>query len=116
MDVSSSDRWIAAASHLGVPLYGPVLPGVIWATSSHHSFRRIHAAQAFSFQVVFIVVWVLLIGTYLVTASRPSGAPENGPFVLLGVLLITLVLELPNVVLALAGKPPLPLPPFWILR
>ena len=116
MEVSSSDRWIAAASHLGVPLYGPVLPGVIWAASSNHPFRKVHAAQAFSFQVVFIVVWVLAIGAYLVTTAMPSGAPELGPLALLAVALVSVALEVPNVVRALAGKQPLPLPPFRILR
>ena len=112
----SSERLLAGVAHLGVPLYGPVLPLGVWAVSGKDSLLRRHDSQAFSFQLVFMVMWVILIGSYLVTTALPSGAPGWGPVVMVVVVGVALILEIPNVVRGLRGREPLRIPPFKILN
>lgn len=102
--VAAADRRIAALSHLGVPFNGLFLPLIIWAASESSPFRRSHARQAFSFQVVFLSIWIVLVA-YM-------GFGGLDPLVLLGVLGFAFVLELPQVVRALVGRPPFRVVPF----
>lgn len=102
-----ADRWIAALSHCGVPLYGLLLPLLVWAFSERHPFRRRHASQAFSFQCVFLAGWVVAVVLMM------TGRVE--PLVLLAVLAAAMVVELPQMARALVGRPPLPLVPVTLL-
>jgi len=105
---TSADRRIGALAHLGVPIYGFILPLVVWAVAKESPFRRAHARQAFSFQVGFIAVWV--VGVVLMALGTLS------PLVLLALLGVGFVAELPQVARALRGQPPLRLIPFEVLR
>lgn len=96
---SAGDKWLAAASHLGAPLYGPLLPLAIFFTSRGKRFRQTHAARAFTFQCVFILCWIVLVGL--------MAAGTIDALVLGAVLAGAVVLELPNVVQALRGRPPM---------
>ena len=102
-----ADRWIAAVAHLGIPLYSVFCPLVVWTISASHPFRREHARQAFSMQVTFLAVWVVLVVLMAFNVLATS--------VLLTVLAVGFVAELPQVARALAGRPPLRLIPFELL-
>ena len=95
---ATRDRWLAALAQFGVPLYSVILPLVIWGVSASRPFPRAHARRAFSFQCVFLGVWIVLVGLMLLGVI--------GPFVLVGVLVLGVVIELPWALLALAGRPP----------
>ena len=107
MNPSASDRWLAIASNLGVPLYGPVLPFVMYLICADRPFVRLHASRAFSFQLIVIAFWIPLV------IAMATGALS--PVVLVLVLLMALILELPNVSLAFLGRPPIRFPPFIVL-
>src|SRR5260370_36340855 len=98
VEPSTADRRLAALAHLGVPLYSVLLPLVVWATSGTKPFRRAHARQAFSFQCLFLVVWLIAVGLMLFGVL--------GPLMLVAVLAVGLVLEFAQVVVAMAGRPP----------
>jgi hypothetical protein len=101
-----SERLWAAVSHLGVPFWSIVLPTVVWAATPAGSFRRRHARQAFSYQLVYLPVHI----GFTLLALWGSGGP------LVVWLLVGFLLEVPQVVLALMGRDPLPLPPFQTLK
>jgi Protein of unknown function (DUF2510) len=100
-----SERVWAAVSHLGVPFWSMILPTIVWSVSPVGSFRRVHARQAFSYQVVYLPFHAFF------TAMMIWG--RVGP--LLICMLVGFVLELPQIARALMGKAPYPLPPFLLL-
>lgn len=101
-----SERLWAALSHLGVPFWSVVLPTIVWAVSPVGSFRRLHARQAFSYQLVYLPFHVFF------TALMIWGAV--GP--LLICMLVGFIFELPQIARATAGKEPYPVPPFQLLK
>jgi hypothetical protein len=101
-----AERLWAAASHLGVPFWSMILPAVVWAVSPVGSFRRRHARQAFSYQLVYLPFH---IGFTALMVWGPVGP-------LLVCMLVGFLLELPQVGRALMGRDPLPLPPFQLLK
>ncbi len=108
MGPSPRDRWLAAASHLGVPVYGPLLPLAIFFASKGKAFRQQHASRAFTFQCLFLLGWIVLVGLMAVGAIDPV--------VLLLVLAGVFVVEMPNVIQALLGRPPIHIVPMTILK
>jgi hypothetical protein len=104
---TGSERLLAAAANLGVPFasIGPSL--AIWANTATGTHPRAHARRAFSYQCVYLAFHVVFTVVMLV-----SGDPKP----LLICLAVGFVLELPQVALALLGRPPLPLPPFLLLK
>ena len=104
---SSTDRLVGALAHLGIPIYGFVLPLVIWAMCRTKPFRRDHARQAFAFQCAFLLPYAAAVA--LVTFD------DLDVIVLAVVLGIGFLLELPQVVRALSGRRPLGLVPFRLL-
>jgi uncharacterized Tic20 family protein len=104
---SKADRRVGAVANLGIPLYIVVCPLLVWAVSTGKPFRRAHACQAFSFQCVVLVAWIVLIA--LVVFGVIS------PLVLLGYLGVGLILELPQVVRCLHGSQPIRLIPIEVL-
>ena len=101
-----SERFWAAMSHFGVPLWSVILPAIVWAMAPAGSFRRRHARRAFSFQVVYLPVHAGL-AIYMLWGSE-------GP--LLVCMLLGFLLELPQAARALVGKEPYPVPPFQLLK
>lgn len=99
-----AERWTAALAHLGVPLCSALLPALIWSSSPPGSFARTHARQAFSFQVTFLAVWVVLVSLQFFGVLSP--------LVLVATLGGVLLFEFPNVLAALAGRQPVRLIPF----
>lgn len=104
---TSDRRGIAAIAHLGVPLFGVILPLAIWATSPPGSFQRTHASQALPFQALFLALWIVLVVGMAVGSVAPT--------TLLIVLSSAFVLEIPQVILALVGRPPVRLIPIRFL-
>ena len=100
---ASDGRGVAALAHLGVPIFSVLLPLAVWSSSPPQSFQRAHARQAFSFQVVFLACWVVLVTLMAIGAVAPM--------TLLAVGGLGLLLELPNVARALAGNGPIRLIP-----
>ncbi len=90
-----------------MPIYSLFLPLIIWAVSPSHPYRRSHARQAFSFQCVFLAVWVVLVALLAMV--------RVGALVMLAVLMLGLLLEVPQVVRAMTGKPPLRIVPVEVL-
>ena len=78
-----------------------------WANTTHGSFPRVHARQAFSYQCIYLPLHIAFTLVMLLTGE---------PMPLLICLAIGFALELPQVVLALLGRAPLPLPPFLLLK
>jgi len=105
-NLTAGDRWIAAGSHLGVPFWAFFLPLIVWGTSPIGSFRRLHARQAFSYQLIYFPFHVVL------TVAMAFGSVKP----LLVCMLVGFVLELPQVLCAALGRRPLPLPPFRVLK
>ena len=101
-----SERIWAAASHLGVPFWSMVLPIVVWASSPAGSFRRLHARQAFSYQLVYLPLHLCFTAVMFFGSARPLQI----------CVLVGFVLQLPQVARAIAGKAPYPLPPFQLLK
>jgi uncharacterized Tic20 family protein len=101
-----SERIWAAVSHLGVPFGSVLTPTIVWSVSPSGSFRRVHARQAFSYQLVYLPFHVFFTGLMLWGPVGP----------LLICMLVGFVLELPQIARALLGKSPYPLPPFLILK
>ena len=101
-----AERLWAAGSHLGVPFWSVILPAIVWSVSPMGSFRRRHARQAFSFQIVYLP---LHVGFTALMLTGPVGP-------LLVCMLVGFLLELPQIFRALTGRDPLPLPPFFILK
>lgn len=101
-----SERLWAAASHLGVPLWSVILPLMVWMLAPAGSFRRRHARQAFSFQIVYLPVHIGFTAWML--------AGPVGPLLLC--MLVGFLLELPQIARALAGRDPIPFPPFLLLK
>ena len=99
---------MAALSHLGVPIYGPLLPLFLFKSRAGGRFRREHASQAFSFQCAFLLAWVVLV------VLAVSGLV--GWVVLPIVLAVAFVAQLPNVARAFKGEPPLQVMPLTLLR
>ena len=66
-----------------------------------------HAARAFTFQCVFILCWIVLVGL--------MAAGTIDALVLAAVLAGGFVLEMPNVIQALRGRPPMHILPMTIL-
>jgi hypothetical protein len=89
-----------------VPCWALFLPLIIWGTSPIGSFRRLHARQAFSYQLIYFPVHVALTVVMAFGAVTP----------LLVRMLVGFVLEIPQVVCAARGRPPLPLPLFKVLK
>jgi hypothetical protein len=106
-EITKADRRIAAVAHLGVPIYSVFLPLIIWAVSASHPFRRAHARQAFSFQCIFLVAWVVAVGRSVFGLLPPLD--------LLPILAVAFAVELPQVATALAGRRPMKLVPFEVL-
>ncbi|MGD9796322.1 MAG: hypothetical protein AB7V43_22880 [Acidimicrobiia bacterium] len=104
--LTTADRWVAAGSHLGVPFCALFLPLIIWGTSPIGSFRRLHARQAFSYQLIYFPVHVALTVVMAFGAVKP----------LLVCMLLGFALEIPQMVCAALGRRPLPLPPFKVLN
>jgi uncharacterized Tic20 family protein len=104
---SSTDRQVGALAHLGIPIYGFILPLVIWAMCRTKPFRRDHARQAFAFQCAFLVPYASAVGLVMFG--------DLDPIVLAVMLGIGFLLELPQVVRALSGRRPLGLVPFQLL-
>jgi uncharacterized membrane protein (UPF0136 family) len=106
--VPRRDRLIAALSHLGVPIYGPLLPLGIFFGSKSSSFRQNHASQGFSFQCAFMGVYIVLFALYVVEILDDV--------VIILALLAAVALEAPNVIRAMRGRPPVPVIPVVLLR
>src|SRR5262245_13726146 len=106
-DATGSDRLLAAAANLGVPFasVGPSL--AIWANTARGSHPRTHARRAFSYQCVYLPFHVAFTLVTLLTGDTKP---------LLTCLAVGFLLELPQVALALLGRPPLPLPSFLLLK
>jgi hypothetical protein len=102
-----SDRLLAAVAHLGVPFasVGPSL--AIWSSTAAGSHPRTHARRAFSYQCLYLVFHVAFTVVMALTGD---------PVPLLICLAVGFLLELPQVALALVGRPPLPVPPFLLLK
>jgi len=101
----ASHRAWAAASHLGMPFWSFLLPLFVWLLSKPDSFQRIHARQAFSFQLVWLPVG--FVGTVLmIWAVEP----------LLLLIALGFIIELPQVARALIGRPPFRFPRFSVLE
>jgi hypothetical protein len=105
MSVRSERLW-AAVSNLGVPFWSLILPTIVWAVSPVGSFRRLHARQAFSYQLVYLPFHLFF------TALMIWG--PVGP--LLICMLVGLIFELPQIARAIVGKKPYPWPPFQLLK
>lgn len=103
---ASSERAWAAASHLGVPFGSFVLPLIVWLVSDGRLFARTHAAQSFSYQLIYL--------PFHIAASAFLLMGRVGP--LLVCMAVGFLLETPQMVRAMLGKPPLRLPPFKLLR
>ena len=101
-----TERIWAAVSHLGVPFWSIILPTIVWAVSPVGSFRRIHARQAFSYQLVYLPFHLFFTALMLWGPVGP----------LLICMLIGFILELPQIARAMMGKKPYPLPPFQLLK
>jgi hypothetical protein len=101
-EISRGDRRVAAIAHLGIPIYSVFLPLTLYRMSTQ-PFRRMHARRAIPVQGVFLAFWVVLL------ALAESGVIAWAVLPL--VLIAALLLEVPNVARALAGKPPLALLP-----
>ena len=101
-----SERVWAAVSHLGVPFLSMALPTIVWSVSPVGSFRRIHARQAFSYQLVYLPFHVFFTALMLWGPVGP----------LLICMLVGFILELPQIARALMGREPYPLPPFQLLK
>jgi hypothetical protein len=94
-------RLIAAAAHLGVPSFSVITPLIVWSLSSPGTLPRRHARQAFSYQCLYLPIHIALTALMLF-----------GPFMpLLLCLTAGFALELPQIALAMAGRPPLRLLP-----
>jgi uncharacterized Tic20 family protein len=106
--LTTADRRVAALAHLGVPIYGLFLPLIVWAVSASKPFRRAHARQAFSFQCIFLALWVVAVGLTIFGALSPLA--------LLSILAVALLIELPQVRRALVGEQPFRMVPFEILQ
>jgi uncharacterized Tic20 family protein len=106
--LTTADRRVAALAHLGVPIYGLFLPLIVWAVSAASPFRRAHARQAFSFQCVFLALWVVAVGLTIFGLLSP--------LILLAIVAIAFLFELPQVRRALAGEQPLRMVPFALLQ
>jgi hypothetical protein len=106
-DVTDSDRRIAALAHFGVPIYSVLLPLTIWGTSASHPFRRDNAREAFSFQCVFLGLWIVLVG--LMITGRLSA------ITLLILLGLAFLLELPQAARAISGRQPWRMVPVRLL-
>lgn len=102
-----SERTWAAVSHLGVPFGSVTLPAFVWLVSPVGSFRRAHARQALSYQLVYLPFHVFFTVLLMLWGSV-------GP--LLICMLVGFVLELPQIARALLGRNPYPLPPFQLLK
>ena len=100
-----SERVWAAVSHLGVPFWSMILPTIVWSVSPVGSFRRSHARQAFSYQLVYLPFHLCFTALMLWGPVGP----------LLICMLVGFILELPQIGRALMGKKPYPLPPFQLL-
>jgi uncharacterized Tic20 family protein len=98
---------VGALSHLGIPIYGFILPLIVWAVSEKKPFRRAHSRQALSFQCVFLVPYVICIG--LMAFGKLNA------LVPVTLLAVGFVLEIPQVRRALAGRPPRRLIPVEVL-
>ena len=92
-----------------MPLWSVLTPALLFAMGNPSGLRRRHASAAFSFQVVFLLLWVMFVPAVIVGAVVQ---PEVMPIVL-GVVFL---LQLPNVMLALAGREPIRMVPVWILN
>jgi hypothetical protein len=101
-----SERVWAAVSHLGVPFWSLILPTVVWSVSPVGSFRRLHARQAFSYQLVYLPFHLFFTALMLWGPVGP----------LLICMLVGFILELPQIARAMMGKKPYPLPPFQLLK
>ena len=101
-----SERVWAAVSHLGVPFWSLILPTVVWSVSPVGSFRRLHARQAFSYQLVYLPFHLFFTAVMLWGPGGP----------LLICMLVGLILELPQIARAMMRKKPYPLPPFQLLK
>jgi hypothetical protein len=106
--LGAKDRWLAAFANLGVPIYGPFLPLLVWAVSgTKHPLARAHARTAFTFQCAFFAVYVPTAVFVMLDPTR----------ILVLVVLLggAFVLELPNVIRAVRGSNPWRLIPLMIL-
>ena len=96
------DRALAAASHLGFPLWSVVLPLAFWAASPPESFIRGHARQAFSLQCIVLLAWATaMVFVAFQNDFRPA----------LAVAASALLTELVQIIRAIAGRRPFALLP-----
>jgi len=102
------DRFWAAVSHVGTIFGGPLTPLVVWSASSRASLRRLHARQAFAYQVAYLPVYVFVLAKELIFANRVESV-----FIC---MFIGFALAVPQMIRAAIGKPPWPVPPFFRLR
>jgi uncharacterized Tic20 family protein len=102
------ERVMAALSHVTIliPLMGVVAPIVIWVTQREKSeFVAFQALQALAYQLLFVILWFLGWGCYLLSFSAtmggtfalagPSGDPGPGvgllmaaPFLVFGIFIL----------------------------
>jgi uncharacterized Tic20 family protein len=90
---------VAAFAHLGIPIYGPLLPLIVRAVSKDKPFRREHASQALAYQLCFYGLWLILTVLCIIYEALPMNV--MGVVAVLGFLL-----EVPQVARALRGQPP----------
>ena len=94
----AGDRGVGALAHLCIPLWGPVLPLIVREVTAQ-PFRKEHARQALPFQLCFFALWVVLVVLAVALKVVPVTALPI-------VALLGFLAELPQVIRALAGKPP----------
>lgn len=100
-----TDKGWAVLSHMGIPLYGPMLPMLISLKSKKGSLSRAHARQALSFQCAFLVVWVAISALAVIGLLSP--------LFMVGTLALGFALEVPQAVRAFRGDWPLAIGPKW---
>ena len=64
METSSEEQVSSGLSHLGIlmPLYGLVLPVIIWVTQKEKSrFVAAQALQAIAYQIGVMVLWLMMV-------------------------------------------------------
>jgi uncharacterized Tic20 family protein len=105
---SRRERWLAVLGHFGVPFYGPLLPLVVWALAGRSNFLRAHASQAFSFQCLFLIIY---LPTMILVVTKTVSL-----FVLPVLILAALVAEVLNAIRALRGESVIRVVPIRLLR
>ena len=88
METSSEEQVSSGLSHLGIlmPLYGLVLPVIIWVTQKEKSrFVAAQALQAIAYQIGVMVLWLMMVIPWMafviamVVVSATSGHLAEHP-------------------------------------